>query len=114
MAPFTSFRVTNFLNPRLSLEQELLHILKQEFLRLRIAKVQAVVVDELLLGLGPFRPAHAADLFEGPAAELGWERLKRHPFAGLAASPALESRHRGKIDVSGNVIQSTGPGRRNG
>jgi len=106
--------VTTPLHPRLRREQKLLHILQQEFLCLRIAKVQAVVVDELLLGLGPFRPAHAADLFEGPAAQIGREGLKRHPVSRLAASPALKSRHRGKIDVIGNVIQSMGRRRRNG
>jgi len=114
MAPLAALRVTTLLHPRLRREQKLLHILQQELLRLRVAKVQAVMVDELLLGLGPFRPAHPADLFEGPAAELGRERLKCHSFSRLAASPALESRHRGKIDVSGNVIQSTGRRGRNG
>jgi hypothetical protein len=72
------------------------------------------VVDELLLGLCPLRPANAAYLFEGTTAELGRKRLKCHPFAQLAAPPALESRHGGKIDGIGNVIQSTGRGARNG
>jgi hypothetical protein len=72
------------------------------------------MIDELLLGLCPLRPANAAYLFEGPAAEIARKRLKCHPFPRLAASPALESCHRGKIDVMGNVIQSTGRGTGNG
>jgi len=105
------------LRPRRLAEQKLLHILKQELLRLRVPQVQSVVVDELLLGLGPFRPADAAYLFEGPAADVAGKRLEGHPLAGLAASGALECRHGGKIGGTGNVIQSTGrepPNRYNG
>jgi hypothetical protein len=89
-------------------EQKLLHVLQQELLGFRITEIQPVVVDELLLGLCPLRPANAADLFVGTAAEIGREGLEGHALTGLGATDALECRHGGKIGDTGNVIQSTG------
>src|SRR5262245_735791 len=49
-------------------KEELLHLLQQEFPGVRLPQVQGVVVDQLLLVLEPFRPAHRADLLEDPLA----------------------------------------------
>jgi len=44
------------------------------------------MVDQLLLGLEPLRPADAADLIEGSPTQLVLKRLKCHPFAFLPAA----------------------------
>ena len=62
-----------------------------------LAKIEAVVVDELLLEPEPLAPADAADLLEGPAAQVVLERLERHRRAVLAAADAMDGRHAGKI-----------------
>jgi len=49
-------------------EEKLFHIVEQKLLRFGLPQVQAVVVDELLLGLEPFTPAHATDSLVGATA----------------------------------------------
>jgi len=43
------------------------------------------MIDQLLLGLEPFRPADITDLIEGSPTQLVLKWLKGHPFAFLPA-----------------------------
>src|SRR5690242_10953376 len=90
------------------LEEELLHVAEQEFLRFGIPKVQCVVIDELLLHLGPLTPADRTDLLVGSLAYIVLKRLKRHSLALVAAAHAVHVAHARKIDVTRSVIQCTG------
>jgi len=47
------------------------------------------VIDQLLLGLEPLRPADITDLIEGSPPQLVLKRLKCHPFAFLPAAGAV-------------------------
>lgn len=78
-------------------EEELFHILEEKFLRLGIAKVERIVVDELLLRLEPLRPADVADLFVGAETELILEGSETHLVALLPAPGACDGCHAGKI-----------------
>jgi hypothetical protein len=66
------------------------------------------VIDQLLLGLEPLRPAGAADLVEGTASQIVLKRLESHPIPILPAAAAVQRVHVGKIDILQNVIQSMG------
>ena len=64
------------------------------------------MVDELLLGLEPFTPAHATDSLVGATAQIVLEGLECHPLPIQPATSTVQRNHGGKIDVSRNVIQS--------
>src|ERR687898_2264937 len=88
-------------------KEKLLHVVEQELLSFLLPKVQAVVVDQLLLSFQPFGPAHVANFLVGFAAQVVLEGLECHPFAIQPTSSTVQSRyHARKIDISGNVIQS--------
>jgi hypothetical protein len=74
-------------------KQELLHVLKQKLPRFRLSKIQSVVVDQLLLELEPFRPAHRANLMESALAEGSREGRKLLLIAGLLTADACDGCH---------------------
>ena len=69
------------------------------------------MIDELLLGFEPFRPADAANVIESTPAEVILERLEGHSLPILPATGAVNRFHAGKIDILQNVIQSIGRSR---
>src|SRR6478736_6231710 len=66
-------------------EEEAPQLLHQELLRGGVEEVQRVMIDQLLLGLEPLRPADHADRVEELLTELVLERLEPHAGALLAA-----------------------------
>ena len=88
-------------------KEKLFHVVEQELLSFWLPKVQAVVVDQLLLGFQPFGPAYAANFLVRFPAQVVLEGLECHPFAIQPTSSTVQCRyHARKIDISGNVIQS--------
>jgi hypothetical protein len=81
-------------------KQELLHVREQELLRLGLANVQSVVVDQLLLGLEPLLPADIADLLVNPEPDVILEGPEGKLVAFLATASAEYVRHAGKITRS--------------
>jgi hypothetical protein len=69
------------------------------------------VIDQLLLGFEPFRPADAAYVIESTSAEVILERLECHSLPILPATGTVNRLHAGKIDILQNVIQSIGRSR---
>src|SRR5918994_7185994 len=79
-------------------KEELLHVVEQELLSFWHPKVQAVVVDQLLLGFQPFGPAYAANFLVRFPAQVVLEGLECHPFAIQPTSSAVQCRHHAKQD----------------
>src|SRR5262245_11632695 len=81
-------------------EQKLLHVRKEEILRLGVADVESVVVDQLGLGLEPLLLADIADLLVDPETDVILEGSERELVAFLATASAKDVRHAGKITRS--------------
>ena len=82
---------------RAHFKEKLLHIGEQELLGFGILHAQRIVVDQLLLGLEPFSPAHIADLLKHPKAEFVLEGPKGELVPLLTTADACDRRHRAKI-----------------
>ena len=71
-------------------EEEDVHLVEQELVRIGVRNIEAEVVDELLLFLLPLGPAAFADLGTDLLPELRWDRRVTDRFALRAAPRALE------------------------
>jgi hypothetical protein len=63
-------------------------MLVQQLAVFRFLYVQPVVVDQGLLMLHPFTPAHRADGIEDPLTQWRGEGFESHSVAGLSAADA--------------------------
>jgi hypothetical protein len=89
-------------------QQHLLDLLVQEGARLRVARIEPVVVDEQRLVLEPVLPAVGADLAEDPIAHLVPEGRPGHARR-VGSAPAAMDRFVGHVLSLGRILPEPGP-----